>query len=249
MLCVEGDEPGGTVDPGALLAGLVLAAHEAGAVVHEQTPVVRVELGEPVVVATGRRLAAGTVVVAANAWTPAFLPLPVDVAPALTLALCTAPLDAHALDALGLGDRRPFYTVDLPYLWGRTLADDRLMFGAGLVFPGERRVDDLALDDPPVAAALARLEARVRAFHPVLDAAGVTARWGGPVAFRRDGLRPIVARHPDAPHVIVTGAYAGHGVALAPRVGALVADAILRGRPLPAWGALARNERPTAGAR
>jgi glycine/D-amino acid oxidase-like deaminating enzyme len=185
-----------------------------------------------------RRLEADAVGVAVNAWTPTLLPLPLSVAPALTLAVCTGPLDAATREAVGLPDGLPFYTADLPYLWGRMLADGRLLLGAGLVFPDGGDVETLAIGSCAVAAALSRLETRVRGFHPSIAAAGITARWGGPIAFRHETLRPIVARHPDAPSVVVTGAYAGHGVALAPRVGAIVADALLHDRPLPAWGAL-----------
>src|SRR5262249_53059855 len=55
--------------------------------------------------------------------------------PKLTFALCTERLSEKSLRAIGLGSGRPFYTVDLPYLWGRQLPDGRLIFGSGLV-PG-----------------------------------------------------------------------------------------------------------------
>ena len=246
-LYVGGREPGGTVDAGALVSGLARAAIAAGALLHENTRVLCIDTdARPVLHLADRRLEANAVVVAVNAWTPTFLPLPIPVAPALTLALSTGPLDAAAREAIGLAAGLPFYTVDLPYLWGRLLADGRLVLGAGLVFPDSGNVEDLTIGDDAVAAAIARLETRVGLFHPEIAAAGITSRWGGPIAFRRETLRPIVARHPDAPSVVVTGAYAGHGVALAPRVGALVAEALLHERPLPAWGALAADDRPPA---
>ena len=52
----------------------------------------------------------------------------------LTFASATEPLDTSTLAAIGLGEGVPFYTTDLPYLWGRTIADGRVIFGAGLVF-------------------------------------------------------------------------------------------------------------------
>src|SRR5439155_19231848 len=55
--------------------------------------------------------------------------------PKLTFALATAPLSSAQLKAIGLGSRCPFYTVDLPYLWGRLLESNGVIFGAGLVPP------------------------------------------------------------------------------------------------------------------
>jgi glycine/D-amino acid oxidase-like deaminating enzyme len=131
----------------------------------------------------------------------------------------------------------PFYTVDLPYLWGRVTAEGRLVFGAGLVFPIDGRVTAVSLAGGDATSSMERLETRVRGLHPALADVPVAARWGGPIAFRRE-RGPLLGPLPGHPHVIVTGAYAGHGVALSVRVGALVAEALLTGRPLPAWGTL-----------
>jgi glycine/D-amino acid oxidase-like deaminating enzyme len=44
------------------------------------------------------------------------------------------------------------------------------------------------------------------------------------------------------PNVLVAGAYAGHGVALSVHAGALLADAVIDGVELPAWGKLISTE-------
>ena len=236
-LCLAGMEPGGTVDAGALLAGLARAAQEAGATIHEGVAVTSIEPGPSIVLHAGpATVHAGHVVVALNAYTTTVLPLPVTPTPALTLALCTEPLPEAALETIGLGDRRPFYTVDLPYLWGRTLGDGRVVFGAGLVFPDDGDVRTVDLRSPGAAGTMARLETRVRGLHLALADVRVTLRWGGPIAFL--GRPPLLGPHPDAPNILVTGAYAGHGVALGVRVGELVAAAVTTGRRLPSWGAL-----------
>jgi glycine/D-amino acid oxidase-like deaminating enzyme len=196
--------------------------------------------GSPSIVRIGKRvLLADHVVLALNAYTPGVLGAAHDVTPVLTLALATEPLDDATLAAIGLRVRRPFYTQDLPYLWGRAHDDGRMIFGAGLAFAAEGGLGTIGVRAGDAAAALADLEARVRGLHPALAGVGVSARWGGPIAFRRSRA-PLLARHPDAPGVIVTGAYAGHGVALSVRIGELVAAAIADGAPLPAWGALPR---------
>jgi len=55
--------------------------------------------------------------------------------PKLTFALATAPLSAAQLKGIGLSSRRPFYTVDFPYLWGRLLESNGVIFGSGLSPP------------------------------------------------------------------------------------------------------------------
>jgi gamma-glutamylputrescine oxidase len=236
-LCVGDTVPGGTVDPGALVGGLARAATAAGATLHEDAAVDAVEAGRPVQVHGPRgTVVADQVVLALNAYTPALLDLPVRLDAALTLGVCTTPLDPAAIAALGLAGGRPFYTLDLPYLWGRTLADGRLLLGAGLVMAGERAISDVPLD-PDGTASLARLAERIRRFHPALRDVAVRERWGGPIAFT-PGRTPVLGRVPGAPQLIVSAGCGGHGIALGVRVGQLVAAAVLDGEPLPAWGAL-----------
>ena len=103
--------------------------------------------------------------------------------------------------------------------------------------PTDGDVRSLTLADGVVHDALCRLETRVRGLHPALARTEITARWGGPIAFRR-GAVPIVARLPGVPPVIACAAYAGHGIALGVRVGQLVTEAIVDAKPLPAWGTL-----------
>ena len=236
--------PGGTLDAGALLAGLAHAALDRGATIHEHSEVATISPGTPVRLGVRRNgrehvVEATHVVLALNAYTATVLPLAVEIVPSLTLALATAPLDDATIDAIGLGPRLPFYTADLPYLWGRLLADGRVVFGSGLAFDPDRRVERLAITRGEAATALARLEERVRGFHPLLASAAVDRRWGGPIAFRA-GWAPLLARHPQSPTVIVTGAYAGHGVAQSVKAGALAAAAIAGERDLPHWGTFAR---------
>jgi gamma-glutamylputrescine oxidase len=236
MLCIAGTEPGGSVDAGALLRGLAVAAHRAGAAIHERVAVQAIEPGGTILLRTADgTMRAEHVIVALGAYVTSLVPLPVPITPALTLALATAPLSDAALADMGLGARTPFYTTDLPYLWGRVVADGRLILGAGLVHPADGDVRTLSLGDTVVREALCRLETRVRGLHPTLARIEVTARWGGPIAFRRGGV-PIVSRLPGLSPAIVCAAYAGHGIALGVRIGQLLAEAIVDGVPLPAWG-------------
>lgn len=236
-LGIEATVAGGTVDPAALVGGLARAAVAAGATVCEGARVLGVDAGAPgaLVLGGGRRIVADRIVLAMNAFTPALAPAGAGFASLLTLGLCTAPLPPAVHAEIGLGAGLPFYTSDLPYLWGRATRDGRLILGAGLVSIPPAEPDRVAIDDPEVSAAFTRLETRIRGFHPALAPVTVTHRWGGPIAFRPSRL-PLLGLHPDLPNVIVTGACAGHGIALGIRVGQLVTEALVDGAGLPDWG-------------
>jgi gamma-glutamylputrescine oxidase len=237
-LCIEDTVPGGTIDPGALVAGLARAALRAGATVHEHARVEAVEPGRPARLRVGgASLLADAVFVALNAYAPALVTLPARLTPALTLAVCTEALEPAAIAALGLAAGSPFYTLDMPYLWGRALRDGRVVLGAGLVTSDTGDIAELALDGTDGAASLGRLEARIARFHPALAGVALRQRWGGPIAFTQDRT-PVLSRMPGASNVIVSAGCAGHGIALGVRVGQLVAGALTGGSPLPGWGAL-----------
>jgi gamma-glutamylputrescine oxidase len=236
-LCVSDTVSGGTVDPGALVTGLARAAAEAGATLHEHAAVAAVEASRLVEVHSEQgTVLADQVVLALNAYTSTLLDLPVRLDAALTLGVCTAPLEPAAGAALGLVGGLPFYTIDLPYLWGRPLRDGRLVLGAGLVMAGGRLISNVALE-PEGSPSLARLADRIRGFHPALRDLTLRDRWGGPIAFTST-RKPVLGRMPGSPRIVVTGGCAGHGIALGVRMGQLVAAAVLDGEPLPAWGAL-----------
>lgn len=238
VLRVAREIEGGTLDPLALLAGILRGALAAGARVCEQARVTRLDCApNPVLYLEGHRLACDRVLVALNAWTHDLVPEAVGLRPALALALATEPVTDRVLEAIGLGTQRPFYTVDLPYLWGRILPGGGLLFGAGLVFVQPSGLAELDLDRSQPAEFLTWLEGRVRGLHPALAEIGVAARWGGPVCFR-PGAVPVLTAHPNSPRAVIAGAFAGHGVALSLRAGELAAQALLGRGSLPDWGAL-----------
>jgi gamma-glutamylputrescine oxidase len=236
MLFVADTVPGGTIDAGKVLAGLARAILAAGGTIHEEHRIDRMALdGSRVLHARDVRIAAGAVVVAVNAFLPTLLRLPVDLRPVVTLAIATGPLAPTTLDAIGMAERRPFYTVDLPYLWGRPLGEDRLMVGSGIVFPDGVDVRTTRIDSDEAVAAFERLEGRLRGLHPALAEVAIERRWGGPISFV-PSRAPVLSPHTDDPRVVVTGGCAGHGVALSFRIGELIAEHLTSGRALPAWG-------------
>jgi len=233
---------GGVVEPPRLLTGILNAALRLGAEIKENTPAVSIRAQPRLAVEfAGDTIYPECIVVAVNAWMPRLLPPGgIAVHSSLTFACATQPLDAEALDAIGLSAGIPFYTTDLPYLWGRTTDDGRAIFGSGLVFGSPAQLEQIDVREGSSQSALRQLQDRIRRLHPILSEVGFSASWGGPIAFTPDAV-PLLGRLPDCKQVIVAGAYAGHGVALSVRAGELIARAIAEGTELPSWGALDRK--------
>jgi glycine/D-amino acid oxidase-like deaminating enzyme len=260
-LRVVNEVPGGTLDPGKLVSGLARAAQRHGAQIYENHRVQHIHWSATLELhissgrGTAQKITAAKILFATNA-----LSLPAagltGMHPRLTLAVLSRPVSEKTLAAIGLAERKPFYTVDFPYLWGRVRHDRSIVWGAGLVQSPD--ADDLekveiAAEEP--AAAFDRLEDRIRHLHPTLGKIKFARRWGGPILFR-DSWKPVFDWHPqsvasastrrgagsnngDAPrNAIILGAYAGHGVALSSYLGSWAAEVLLDRRQLPNWSAL-----------
>ncbi len=251
---------GGTVDPGKVLAGLARAAENAGAQIVEHAEVRALDFSNPLRLHVRRNLRgrihrkeirAEQVLLATNASSLELSGLRAAAEPKLTFALATAPLSTAQLKSIGLSSRRPFYTLDFPYLWGRLLDSNGVIFGSGLVPASvgtpfriptgvgsvKNGAHDLHRYDVRRGEAAVRLrwlEGRVRLLHPALASVRITHRWGGPILFT-EGMRPIFRRHPRSKQVMVLAGYNGHGVALSVYLGKWAAEALLARRPLPRW--------------
>jgi glycine/D-amino acid oxidase-like deaminating enzyme len=236
VLRVVGELPGGGVNPGKLVSGLARAAVRHGAVIHENARVEDIRFDEPLVLTVnGKAVSANHVVVATNAESLELNGLMGRAEPKFTLALMTGRLSQKRLWDLGLEPGRSFYTEDLPYLWGRTLPDDRIIFGSGLVSVANwRELLTLDISQGESATLMKRLERRVRRLHPQLRHVEVTHRWGGPILISKD-WQPVFSRHPKSKNVLVLGAYSGHGVALSVYLGSWAAEVLTGGRELPRW--------------
>jgi glycine/D-amino acid oxidase-like deaminating enzyme len=173
--------------------------------------------------------------------------------PKLTLALATAPLTPAQLRATGLAARRPFYTIDFPYLWGRPIENNGYIFGAGLV-PMPTSWDAMfsrdfskrkpqhtfsellrfQIDRGDSAKSLDWLESRVRNMHPALKNIRVTHRWGGPILITK-GMHPVFRHHTHHKNILTLAGFSGHGVALSVYLGHWAAQSLLGQRPIPHW--------------
>jgi len=226
---------GGTIDPGKVVIGLAAAAERAGVLLFEHAIVERCEFHSPLLLHTPLGiLRARQVLFATNAFSLELTGWTQRTESCFTIAVATEPLPDSTLQNIGLGDGKPFYTVDLPYLWGRLLRS-QVIFGSGLVhFADWREMYSLNVETGPAAEAFARLESRIRKLDPKLQGVTFTHRWGGPIAIS-EGWIPIFERHPESTDAIVLGGYSGHGVAQSVYLGVWAAAALLGKRELPNW--------------
>ena len=226
---------GGTIDPGKVVTGLAAAAERAGVLLFERAEVERCEFQTPLLLHTPLGiLRARQVLFATNAYSLELTGWEHRAEPCFTIALATESLTDSALNQVGLGEGKPFYTVDLPYLWGRLLGK-QVIFGSGLVhFADWREMHSLDVETGPAAEAFARLESRIRHLHPKLQGINFTHRWGGPIAIS-EGWIPIFERHTQSANATILGGFSGHGVAQSVYLGAWAAEALLGRRELPKW--------------
>ena len=228
--------PGGMVDPGKMVSGLARAAEKSGARILESVPVEEIEFADVVRLRfPGGQLRARQVLLATNAMSLEMSGIAGRGQSKFTLAVATEPLDTLQLESLGLESERPFYTIDFPYLWGRILRAEGIVFGGGLVhFDDWRELENMDVANGEAAKLIARLEARVRGLHPVLQNIRFKNRWGGPILIANE-WRPVFSQHPRSPCTIVLGAFSGHGVALSVYLGRWAAEVLCGRRSLPEW--------------
>jgi glycine/D-amino acid oxidase-like deaminating enzyme len=234
-LCAVKEVAGGTVNPGKVVRGLAREADRAGVLLFEHAAVEDVKFAEEMeLFSVAGVTRAKKVLFATNAFAQELNGLHGRAQSAFTTAIMTEPLSEQVLAQIGLSERKPFYTVDLPYLWGRFL-QDAVIFGSGLVFVEDwRELYELDIDEGEVLALFDRLQERISGLHTALRGVRFTHRWGGPICIAEE-WKPVFEYHPKSKNAIVLGAYSGHGVAQSVYLGAWAAESLLGKKELPDW--------------
>jgi glycine/D-amino acid oxidase-like deaminating enzyme len=226
---------GGSVNPGKVISGLGRAAERAGALLFENCPIVGAVFEDHVELQTAQGVVhAKNVLFATNALSLELTGLQNRAESMFTLAVATQELSDEILAAVGLEERKPFYTIDMPYLWGRLLGN-AVIFGSGLLHRNDwRDLEKIDISDPEPEKMFKSLENRIRGLHPRLANISFTHRWGGPICVA-DEWKPVFERHCESQNAIVLGAFSGHGVAQSVYLGSWAAEVMLGRRALPKW--------------
>lgn len=212
------DELSAGLNPAQYVGGLARAAEKAGARLHPQTRVVRLERSRGgFIVETARgKLAAGQVLVATSGYTGRATPaLRRKIIPIGSFIIATERLRDDVVRTLNPHQRMIFdYKHYLHYyrIW-----DQRLIFGGRAAFFPE--------NSSTIRQSAEILRQDMLAVFPQLKDAQVEYAWGGTLDFAFDTM----------PHVGETEGiwyalgYAGHGVAMATHLGSTTAAAMLAG--------------------
>lgn len=208
------DRTGGHLHPLNLALGEAEALEGWGGVIHEATPVVRVDgLGgeRPVVHTADGQVRAEAVVLAGNAYLGAAVPEIADrVMPFSTQVMATKPLGerAEALLPTGLCVEDVRYVLD----YYRLSADGRLLWGGGTVYGGT---------DP--ADIRAKLTPNLERIFPQLKGVQIDYAWSGNCAISFSRV-PQMGRL--GPAVYFAQGYSGHGVVGSHLFGRILAEAV-----------------------
>jgi glycine/D-amino acid oxidase-like deaminating enzyme len=219
------DPLAGRLNGFALLQALRPALVEAGVVVHEGTPVLRVRAGKEIALETrGGEVRARALVLATNGYTPALGFFRAGLLPLHSHVIATAPLSDEQWRRIGWG-RWDGFTDDLDRIaYACRTPGGRLLFGGGgnaayafryggRPLPTERSGERAA---PFLQGVLER-------YFPGVAGAPIAHRWAGLLGLTLDRIcsMGVTGEHRNVYHAL---GYSGHGVALALLAGRVLAD-------------------------
>jgi glycine/D-amino acid oxidase-like deaminating enzyme len=202
----------GHLHPLNLCLGEAQAAVAQGALIFEQSAVLRIDHGEAVRVSTAEgSVTADYVVMAGNAYQVLDKSLRGRFFPVRSYIIATEPLSEEQLDTVNPHD---FAVCDPNFVlqYFRLSADKRLLFGGRCNYFG---------DDQEVIAA--NLRPRMLKIYPQLQDIGIDYAWGGTIAVPMNRV-PQLGRL--ASNVFYSHAYSGHGVNVTHVAGEIMADII-----------------------
>jgi glycine/D-amino acid oxidase-like deaminating enzyme len=212
------DRRAGAVQPLAYARGLARAAIAAGAVLHGQSPALALERrnGAWHITTPQGTLRADRVVIGTNGYTDDLWPgLKRTVIPVRSYIVATAPLSDNLRKSILPQGHCVSDSRQLLFYW-RLDAAGRLVMGGRGPLRDRTRLPDYE----PVRRAIRRL-------YPAVGEPEWQYHWNGRVAVTFDGLPHL---HEPAPGLAVALGYNGRGVAMASRLGNLLADHALGGK-------------------
>jgi gamma-glutamylputrescine oxidase len=208
------DHRGGHIHPLNLVLGEAAAAESLGATIHDGSAVTGIEdRGSEVLVRTEAGLVrAGTVLVCGNAYLGSAVPdLTNKIMPVSSQVLTTAPLDPGLLDAL-LPQNHCVEDCNYILDYYRRTADNRLLFGGGVVYGG---TDPRSIED--------KIRPHLERTFPALRGVAVDFAWSGNFALTMTRV-PHVGRL--SPNVLFSHGDSGHGVTTTHLLGRLLGEAV-----------------------
>ena len=208
------DDNSGHLHPLKYLLGLAQAATNAGAVLCENTPAVRVEeTAEGALIKTAEgEVRCGEAVLAGNAYLEIAPKLRARIMPVGTYIGATAPLGEETAENI-IAARRAVCDMNFVLDYFRCSADHRLLFGGRVSYSNNQYPKNL-----PKA-----IRRRMTAVFPQIADSPLEYVWGGSLAITLNRF-PDIGRRGRA--VYYAQGFSGHGLALSGFAGKVLADAI-----------------------
>lgn len=214
----------GTVHPAKLATGLRTLALSRGVTVHEGTPVLAVESGQPCTLrCPGGRVRAAKVVLATNAWASAIPELRRYMYVVESQIVATEPVGA-TLDRIGWTGGESICDAQSHVLYYHRTPGGRVIFGrgSGLIAYGGR-IGAPFNRRPEGAADNIRELGRV---YPELANARIDHDWTGPIDCMAEHL-PVFGTLSSCPNIFFGVGYNGTGIAQTPVGGRILASLVL----------------------
>jgi glycine/D-amino acid oxidase-like deaminating enzyme len=233
------EQRGGVLDPGQYVTGLRQAAIDAGVRLHEHSPVQSIDKSTPVRVrCDGGVVSADSAIVATNAYSRSIGFMPRKVVPLRVSLFETEPLSASQLAAIDWNGREGIYTSHEVLESYRLSARNTIIGGSRVV----RYAYGSKLAQGYDPGAFETIESAFRQRFPQLEGVPVQRFWGGWIGLGLDFL-PMIGTTGDQENIHYGFGYAGHGVAQATLMGAMLSDRVL-GSAHECESALARRAWP-----
>jgi glycine/D-amino acid oxidase-like deaminating enzyme len=208
------------IHPARLVRGLAHAIERLGGVIYEGTGVTAIESGK---VTTDHGVVRAPVIVrATEGYTSQIESLKRAMVPVYSLMIATEPLSDAMWDEIGCREMETFNDERRLVIYGQRTWDNRIAFGGrGAPYHWGSRIDP-GFDQVPAVHELVR--STLVELFPMLDAVGITHRWGGPLGIPRDWFAHI--DFDRASGLASAGGYVGVGVGASNLAGRTMADLI-----------------------
>lgn len=215
------------VNPAKLATGLLDLAHSAGVEVHETSPVIGIDAGPTIRIATPTgSVTAPIAVLATNAYSGHLGFLRGRILPITAFSIASAPLTEAQISSLSWGGRQPFVDSRMLFDLFRLTADNRVLLSGGDGFLCVDGAAETERGHPDYQ----RLEQRFRDLFPALEDVPITHRWAGHTGMTVDTKPTIGAFGPNR-NLLFAGGYSGHGVTVGVLAGRLLRD-LIAGEPI-----------------
>lgn len=218
---------GGMLNPGKLCRGLRRVVFDSPVRVFENSRVLDVQRrgGKVIMTTTGGSVVANRAVLSTNSYSPEWDIIPKNlVTPSWIIEVETAPIPQERIDALGWTSRSGMVTQHQIMENYRLTADNTLVFGVRRLEGGQTYP---LLPRSPDPGMMRELAENVYKRFPSLSDVPIARCWGGYISFS-SSWTTVAGRIGD--NVYYSASCNGHGLAQAPYLGSLIADAIVDGK-------------------